>query len=731
MARKKAKEKFVNAMKERRAKKIKQMARDFYAELLALNNIEDNEIELGTDIFFDEGSELYTISLKTDRNLADLEMPNYYVIDDGDIYGENSFTNRLRSKIRFEVSPLNLSNTQTNSQQQVKDVSQSTDIYEIVEVIQQLNPDVEIRVADIADDPLATERFFSSVPMDQLILPEGFEANEKNGITNKHKTKSGNYISLKVEDIKYAVENTFKPKQVQRTSSTSSSTSQTTSTAAQTQQQTSTATQVDKKIKTDELSKMSEEELEIIKSALTDNLDKLKKENKQGTPEYKKGELILKCVEKELEAKKAQQQTNTAAQAQQQTNTATQTQQTNTATQTQQTNTAAQTQQTNTAAQTQQQTNTAAQTQQTNTATQTQQQTNTATQTQQNTEYETFIVQYKQYLDNIKSKTEFICALEGKISLLEHNIYSSGAFNDKDQIENLSNLNNELEKENKNLLTLKMGLSNLEFKAFMEKGYSLVSDQRIIEYKQQINNEINDKKALLIGNNESEIKEKYVQKNEMIAKAIDAFDNAKEDEKEHIRNYIKAVHNSKCRYATTLIGYVDKDGKSYDAVKMLADNKVSNIDHVFGPVIKTANNTTLNDGSPKPEPSKPEPTKYTIKKWDLNLKDENKTFAQGTEMGIQINVSKIEEIKTGFRIMFAQSIIKKLEKIKLKISKIQLAEGNQIQIGKKIVKDSDMNLEYVKDMGNKVHIDFENENAEKAGELDFEFEEEGPTMGSR
>ena len=320
--------------------------------------------------------------------------------------------------------------------------------------------------------------------------------------------------------------------------------------------------------------------------------------------------------------------------------------------------------------------------------------------------------------------------------MLEHNIYSSGAFNDKDQIENLSNLNNELEKENKNLLTLKMGLSNLEFKAFMEKGYSLVSDQRIIEYKQKINNEINDKKALLIGNNESEIKEKYVQKNEMIAKAIDAFDNAKEDEKEHIRNYIKAVHNSKCRYATTLIGYVDKDGKSYDAVKMLADNKVSNIDHVFGPVIKTANNTTLNDGSQKPEPPKPEPpkqepTKYTIKKWNLDLKDENKTFGQGTEIGIEISVRKIEEIKTGFKIMFAQSIIKKLEKIKLKISKIQIAEGNQIQIGNKIVRDSDMNLEYVKDMGNKVHIDFENENAEKAGKLDFEFEEEGPTMGSR
>ena len=34
--------------------------------------------------------------------------------------------------------------------------------------------------------------------MEELVLPEGFYYNDKNGITNKHNTKSGSYISLLV-----------------------------------------------------------------------------------------------------------------------------------------------------------------------------------------------------------------------------------------------------------------------------------------------------------------------------------------------------------------------------------------------------------------------------------------------------------------------------------------------------------------------------------------------------
>ena len=97
----------------------------------------------------------------------------------------------------------------------VPDVSQSTNLYEIAKVIQQLNPNAEIRVANIAYDPQATSRFYSSVPIGQLVLPEGFYVNEKNGITNKHKTQSGMYCDLSVEDLSMADERTLLPKKPQ------------------------------------------------------------------------------------------------------------------------------------------------------------------------------------------------------------------------------------------------------------------------------------------------------------------------------------------------------------------------------------------------------------------------------------------------------------------------------------------------------------------------------------
>ena len=99
-----------------------------------------------------------------------------------------------------------------NEKNNIKDVSQSTNIYEIVEVIQQLNPNAEIRLGDMRFDNMATERFYSSVPGDQLILPEGFYYNEKNGVTNKHKTQSGMYCTLHVKDLSLADENTLIPK---------------------------------------------------------------------------------------------------------------------------------------------------------------------------------------------------------------------------------------------------------------------------------------------------------------------------------------------------------------------------------------------------------------------------------------------------------------------------------------------------------------------------------------
>lgn len=93
----------------------------------------------------------------------------------------------------------------------VKDVSESTDLYEIVKVIRDLNPNAIIRVGNPSLDSLARERFYSSVPGNKLILPEGFYYNDKNGITNKHKTQSGKYVSLAVEDLSLAKEETLLP----------------------------------------------------------------------------------------------------------------------------------------------------------------------------------------------------------------------------------------------------------------------------------------------------------------------------------------------------------------------------------------------------------------------------------------------------------------------------------------------------------------------------------------
>ena len=94
----------------------------------------------------------------------------------------------------------------------IKNVSQSTNIYEIAEAIQELNPTAEIRVGKIGLDSRASERFYSSLPIEKLVLPEGFYYNEKNGVTNKNNTNSGLYCSLDVEDLSLANEEMLMPK---------------------------------------------------------------------------------------------------------------------------------------------------------------------------------------------------------------------------------------------------------------------------------------------------------------------------------------------------------------------------------------------------------------------------------------------------------------------------------------------------------------------------------------
>jgi len=73
--------------------------------------------------------------------------------------------------------------------------------YQLINEIRKLNPGVEIRVGNPNFDAFAYNRIFCSVPMESLTLPDGYYSNSKNGITNKHNTEDGFYISLSVETL--------------------------------------------------------------------------------------------------------------------------------------------------------------------------------------------------------------------------------------------------------------------------------------------------------------------------------------------------------------------------------------------------------------------------------------------------------------------------------------------------------------------------------------------------
>lgn len=84
---------------------------------------------------------------------------------------------------------------------QIPDISQSTNISEIANVMQLLNPKVDIRLGNPEMLSYADNTIFSSLPIDKIKLPNGFYYNEKNGITNKNKTENGNYISLGLNSV--------------------------------------------------------------------------------------------------------------------------------------------------------------------------------------------------------------------------------------------------------------------------------------------------------------------------------------------------------------------------------------------------------------------------------------------------------------------------------------------------------------------------------------------------
>ena len=67
----------------------------------------------------------------------------------------------------------------------------------IIQEVRKLNPKVKIET-----DP-DRGLIFSSVEIEDLVLPEWFYYNQKNGITNKHNTQSGIYGSVRVYPIEY------------------------------------------------------------------------------------------------------------------------------------------------------------------------------------------------------------------------------------------------------------------------------------------------------------------------------------------------------------------------------------------------------------------------------------------------------------------------------------------------------------------------------------------------
>ncbi|MBR3898443.1 MAG: hypothetical protein IKJ43_04115 [Bacilli bacterium] len=90
-----------------------------------------------------------------------------------------------------------------DSKDEENDISQATNVREIVAEIMKLNPDTKITLTE--EGTLTKEGFFNEIlidkPVEDLILPEGFEYNDKDGITNKHNAKNGIYTSIHVKDM--------------------------------------------------------------------------------------------------------------------------------------------------------------------------------------------------------------------------------------------------------------------------------------------------------------------------------------------------------------------------------------------------------------------------------------------------------------------------------------------------------------------------------------------------
>lgn len=78
---------------------------------------------------------------------------------------------------------------------------ESTDVREIAIALQKLNPGVTIKLINPSYENVLDKQIYCNVSAKELALPAPFYYDEKNGITNKHTSKTGLYTTINIEDI--------------------------------------------------------------------------------------------------------------------------------------------------------------------------------------------------------------------------------------------------------------------------------------------------------------------------------------------------------------------------------------------------------------------------------------------------------------------------------------------------------------------------------------------------
>lgn len=74
-------------------------------------------------------------------------------------------------------------------------------VIELITELKKLNPEANISPLGSEEEGMTINAIDCDIPAKDLKLPEGFYYNDKNGITNKHNTLNGSYVTLHVEEI--------------------------------------------------------------------------------------------------------------------------------------------------------------------------------------------------------------------------------------------------------------------------------------------------------------------------------------------------------------------------------------------------------------------------------------------------------------------------------------------------------------------------------------------------